>query len=310
MLRRGLLRLMLTPPLPALETPNPDCMQFRATMGDEFMPGDYTCDVPTRQRAHVHPLAEMIFDQYEREVRSVFLARNYVSITKWADVQWYGGLDRSVGGLLAEYLLFNEPMEPNFDNGYRHLDEDVAIKPDDSDAVQCIKELIKSEIKPMVQRDGGDVRFLGFNADSGVVSLEMMGACKTCPSSRNTLKDGIERMMRHFVEEVKEVIEVKRFETEEKALERDRRTAEALKELEASTGVVGGNTAGGNGQNIPSPENARTIEEREYAVRYQMMNEGIERDDARLDKINRQKKLTRKLGRQLMSMDELAEPDA
>jgi Fe-S cluster biogenesis protein NfuA len=61
----------------------------------------------------------------------------------------------------------------------------------------------------MVQRDGGDVKLLNFNEVTGVLSIAMLGACRTCPSSGVTLKDGIERMMRHFLPEVKEVVEVK-----------------------------------------------------------------------------------------------------
>lgn len=51
----------------------------------------------------------------------------------------------------------------------------------------------------MLQRDGGDVKFLSFDETSGVVLLAMLGACRTCPSSSNTLYHGIERVMKHFL---------------------------------------------------------------------------------------------------------------
>jgi Fe-S cluster biogenesis protein NfuA len=55
----------------------------------------------------------------------------------------------------------------------------------------------------MVAQDGGDIVFQGY--DSGVVYLHMRGACAGCPSSTMTLKQGIERLLVHFVPEVTEV---------------------------------------------------------------------------------------------------------
>ena len=44
-----------------------------------------------------------------------------------------------------------------------------------------------------------------FNEETGVVYLEMKGSCAGCPSSSVTLKNGIEKMLKHYVPEVKEV---------------------------------------------------------------------------------------------------------
>jgi Fe-S cluster biogenesis protein NfuA len=51
--------------------------------------------------------------------------------------------------------------------------------------------------------DGGDISFCSF--ESGVVTLQMKGACAGCPSSTATLKMGIENMLRHYIPEVTEV---------------------------------------------------------------------------------------------------------
>jgi NFU1 iron-sulfur cluster scaffold homolog, mitochondrial len=308
MLRRTFARLLFGLPIAGRETPNPDCLQFR-TEDDEFMPGDYTVDVPTRKHAQAHPLAQMLFDQYDREVRSVFLSRNYVTVTKWSDLSWHSGLERSIGGLIAQYLMYNEPMAPSLEAGFRDVDSDIRIAEGDSEAVQCVKELLKTEIKPMVQRDGGDVRLVSFDEGTGLVSLEMLGACKTCPSSRNTLKDGIERMLKHFVEEVTEVIEVKRYETEEKALARERASAEVEASIADSTGQVGGGRQG-NYAFVPTPDTAKSTEEREAAVRYEEFVDGAKRDDDRIAALERKKGLRKRLARKHFSLEELMEPDA
>ena len=51
--------------------------------------------------------------------------------------------------------------------------------------------------------DGGDITFCSFV--SGVVTLQMKGACAGCPSSTATLKMGIENMLKHYIPEVREV---------------------------------------------------------------------------------------------------------
>jgi Fe-S cluster biogenesis protein NfuA len=63
-------------------------------------------------------------------------------------------------------------------------------------------------IRPALQADGGDIMLVDVDEDSGVVSVELVGACGSCPSSVYTLKAGIERIMRDRVEGVTEIIAV------------------------------------------------------------------------------------------------------
>lgn len=50
-------------------------------------------------------------------------------------------------------------------------------------------------IRPAIQADEGDIFFRGVDLETGVVSVELTGACVTCPVSTATLKDGIERIL-------------------------------------------------------------------------------------------------------------------
>lgn len=65
------------------------------------------------------------------------------------------------------------------------LPTDTAVKEDDSEAVALIKEILETRIRPMVQEDGGDIEYLEFIEESGLVYLAMKGACTDCPSSGN-----------------------------------------------------------------------------------------------------------------------------
>jgi Fe-S cluster biogenesis protein NfuA len=71
-----------------------------------------------------------------------------------------------------------------------------------------IKEILAIRIRPVVQEDGGDIKFINFDESSGTVHLAMKGSCSGCPSSSVTLKNGIEKMLIHYIAEVKAVEEV------------------------------------------------------------------------------------------------------
>jgi len=69
-----------------------------------------------------------------------------------------------------------------------------------------IKESVQTvidKIRPMLQRDGGDVELVG--VEGSVVKVRLQGACKGCPMSQMTLKNGIERFVKQEVPEVDRV---------------------------------------------------------------------------------------------------------
>lgn len=64
---------------------------------------------------------------------------------------------------------------------------------------------VLESIRPAIQADGGDVEFVNFDKENGVVQLRLLGACESCPISMRTLKEGIEKRMRQRVAAVTEV---------------------------------------------------------------------------------------------------------
>lgn len=67
-----------------------------------------------------------------------------------------------------------------------------------------IQEILET-IRPSLQMDGGDVKFVNFDEASGVLSVELLGMCSHCPMSQITLKQGIEQEIKSQIPEVKEV---------------------------------------------------------------------------------------------------------
>jgi Fe-S cluster biogenesis protein NfuA len=61
-------------------------------------------------------------------------------------------------------------------------------------------------IRPALQADGGDIVFHDVDEETGIVTVTLTGACVTCPASTQTLKAGIERIMRDRVDGVTEVV--------------------------------------------------------------------------------------------------------
>lgn len=64
---------------------------------------------------------------------------------------------------------------------------------------------VLDDLRPAIQADGGDVEFLGFDEEEGVVRVRLLGACESCPISMMTLKEGIERRLKDTVPGVREV---------------------------------------------------------------------------------------------------------
>jgi Fe-S cluster biogenesis protein NfuA len=68
-----------------------------------------------------------------------------------------------------------------------------------------VEELLE-KIRPALVRDGGNVELV--EVTDGTVKVKLTGACAGCPMSTMTLKNGIERILKQEIPEVKEVVSV------------------------------------------------------------------------------------------------------
>jgi Fe-S cluster biogenesis protein NfuA len=68
-----------------------------------------------------------------------------------------------------------------------------------------VEETIQA-IRPAIQADNGDIMLIDVNEATGVVTVELIGACVSCPASTVTLKAGIERILKDRVPGVTEVL--------------------------------------------------------------------------------------------------------
>ena len=180
-----------------------------SSMCELFVPEGYTVDVAHHGMADAHPISRLLFRDYPREISSVFIAPQYVTVTKLRQVEWEPTLNWSINSLLSRYA--SSSMRPVLPDGdFLSAQDDLEVDEEkDSEVMQCVKELLKEQVRPMIMADGGDLRLVNLNEVTGVLSLKLLGACRSCPSSENTLKNGIERVLQHFLPEIKKVVEVK-----------------------------------------------------------------------------------------------------
>lgn len=75
---------------------------------------------------------------------------------------------------------------------------------DDSALYDKVAQIIKV-VRPAIQADQGDIFLRGVDVETGVVSVELVGACIDCPASSQTLKQGLERILKQRVDGVTEV---------------------------------------------------------------------------------------------------------
>lgn len=68
-------------------------------------------------------------------------------------------------------------------------------------------EGVLGKVRPMLQRDGGDVELVDVQ-DDGIVKVKLTGACSGCPMSTMTLKNAIEETIKNEIPEIKAVEQV------------------------------------------------------------------------------------------------------
>lgn len=174
-------------------TPNPNTLKF---IVNQILLDFGVIDFPNNESAQGSPLAEKLFAL--DGVTGVMVGINYISVTKNDKATW-ANLGESVINIIRSTLQ----------SGGKLVDEKVTqahASGSDSDIENKIKDILDREIRPAVAMDGGDITFHSF--ENGVVTLNLRGACSSCPASTMTLKMGVEARLRELIPEVREVVQL------------------------------------------------------------------------------------------------------
>lgn len=172
--------------------PNPNSLKFVVNfmLADEGVSFDY----PDQSSTDNSPLAHELFNF--ASVDRVFIASNFVTVTKKGDVDWIEIQD-FIRDHIKKYLEAGKAaVQFNFD-------KDPLFDENDSETVKKIKGILDEYIRPAVEQDGGAIVFHSFQ--DGIVKVLLQGSCSGCPSSTVTLKAGIQNLLTRMLPEVKEV---------------------------------------------------------------------------------------------------------
>ena len=76
------------------------------------------------------------------------------------------------------------------------------------DAPRRLTELLEivDVVRPVIAADGGELRVVSVDVETGVVTLELSGACGSCAISSATLNQGIDRILRDRLDWVTSVV--------------------------------------------------------------------------------------------------------
>tara|TARA_B100000242_G_scaffold1658_1_gene1015 strand:- start:241 stop:858 length:618 start_codon:yes stop_codon:yes gene_type:complete len=192
----------------AESTPNPKVMKFVANRA--IIQGD-SVEYMNMDEAKNSPLAMKLF--HFPFVREVFIAKNFVSLTKYDSMEWEDVV-MEVREFIREYLakgsvVIQEIEEVQKKETSKESIETVApINQQKLGEVETrIVDILDEFVKPAVESDGGNIRFMSY--EEGVVSVLLQGACSGCPSSTVTLKQGIENLLKKMLPTlVKEVVAI------------------------------------------------------------------------------------------------------
>jgi Fe-S cluster biogenesis protein NfuA len=176
----------------AESTPNPSVMKF----GSNRLLSEKDYEYKKIEETTNSPLAKDLFGYVY--VKEVYLAENYVSITKNDSVEWTADIVNDIRSFIKNYIESNQLI----------VDETKAMPKIETPNVDLntlegtsldIAGILEEYVKPAVASDGGNITFQSYDEETKVVNVILQGACSGCPSSTVTLKNGIETMLKEML---------------------------------------------------------------------------------------------------------------
>ena len=173
-------------------TPNPNSLKFLSekTISEAGTEEFQKKDIGKIKNEFVKNLLNL------KGVELILLSDNFLSVKKTTEISW-DVLKPTVISHINDYFQTNDKPILIKKNIKQNKDSNI------NDIEARILKVLDTKIRPAVARDGGDIKFKSF--EDGVVHVELQGSCSGCPSSLMTLKQGVQNLLCHYVEEVKSV---------------------------------------------------------------------------------------------------------
>lgn len=183
----------------AESTPNPSTIKFVANR--LIIEPNRQVEYLNEQDCEGAPLAKELFKG--GYVKSLFFSNNFVSITK-TDAREWTVLTGPIREFLTDYFTKGLPVIEVYPEKNAETVEEIIATVAEGSVEEQIIGILEEYIRPAVEQDGGAISFRSFK--EGVVTVALQGSCSGCPSSKVTLKSGIENLLTRMVPGVKEVV--------------------------------------------------------------------------------------------------------
>ena len=175
------------------KTPNPNTLKFMP--GIRVAANSLNYQFNKYEHFKYSLLAKQLIDI--EGVKYLFFGKDFISITKHNNMDWLQ-IKMYILSNVIDYLISGLPLINKF-----YIYGKINFTQANSTIEKKIINLLELKIRPVVANDGGDIIFNKY--ENGIVYLKLQGACKGCPSSSITLKQGIENMLIHYISEIKSV---------------------------------------------------------------------------------------------------------
>lgn len=183
-------------------TPNPATMKFVCNK-HLLINGENLVFESMDDAKGYSPLAEALFNF--PFVESVFMTGNFVTVTKTDNVDW-DFIVMELREFIREWIFNGKEiliMMPPVKEASQNIKTETTIErktftPSEHD--EQIVDLLNEYVRPAVENDGGAIDYIGF--ENGVVTVELKGSCAGCPSSTQTLKGGIEGLLKQNMPDI------------------------------------------------------------------------------------------------------------
>ena len=169
-------------------TPNPNSLKF---LPGKIVSNNGSFEI-TKEDKVTNELVKNLLSV--KGVESIFLGKEFISINKYDDFTW-DEIKHIVISLINDF--YSSGKNCVIENTLEEYTEDL------EEIERKIVKILDQKIRPAVAKDGGDIKFREFK--NGVVKVQLQGSCSGCPSSKMTLKQGVQNLLCHYIPEVKEV---------------------------------------------------------------------------------------------------------
>ncbi len=184
-------------------TPNPEVMKFVANR----MLADKSIEISTSQEAQGISIAEELLKF--PFVKSLYLSSNFISVSKTETIEWED-IAMQLRVFISEHLNNNgiknytEDLAKEKKATTNDIEENMIGVKEFNDDEKKIEAILNEYIAPAVESDGGAITLNYYKEN--IVCVDLKGACSGCPSAANTLKGGIENLLKQKIDQNIEVI--------------------------------------------------------------------------------------------------------